>query len=1363
MKYSSLGKLVEIERKKRGWEQSELAIRLQRKQQTISRWEHGDSRPALEDLLKLIDLFSVDRDIWFAQAGYEQEEEPDISLAPYLPLQNLGSEKFESFCKAVITALNPNAEVERYGTQGFKQEGIDLFSRDKNEVLDYQCKRHKQFGPADVKKAINATTFKAKHHYILLSRNASPLAKKEILNYPNWSLWDREDISEKIRNLANKDDAVRIVDTFFPGKRKSFLGIDEPSPWLTVEQFFLPFESRSKLFSHGWALVGRQNNLQQLKEFEKSELQAIILSGRGGIGKSRLLKAWSESVDKSIPIRFVSSGTNIEAKHLELLPSGVFYLVIDDAHERNDILVILGGVVRLRPEAKIILVSRLYGVAKLEDELTRSGINYDTNQIIKLNDLRVEEAENLSIEILSDPEVKGDVSLAKRIAIITKDCPLATVIGSRLVGKGLIRPELLNNEKEFRKALLSSFRDVIAGEVGGKNSEDVRLLLDFLATIQPFNISDPAFKSAVESVLNRHFDLAIRDINALEEAGVLLMRGNNLRVVPDLLADYIRFETSYDEKNNHPTGYVDRIFDSLDGDLAIHLLVNVSQLDWRLSADNVQSTLLDAVWEKVFGQIKASNNADRATLLKKLKDTAYYQPKQLLRIVEEVIDKPSKVAEDPKLVSLYKYEYKDVLKELPEILRRISYNLEYLPHCVDLIWEIGRGDSRRTNQYPEHGIRVLQELAQYDVYELTGKGIKVNEMMLEAIKRWLDDKNLENYIHSPLDVLDELLDKDSVTDVYDKGKITFHSFGVNYENTKHLREEALKLVIECAKSSKLKISLRAIKSLSHALEQPRSLYGRLVSDSEMAKWESFQLSVLDEIEKIIKVQTHPIIFMELKSILAWHAHYSHSEEIKKRARALFETLSKSFEGKLVQAVGQIWDRDWLIDEEKYDHDKLTEMSLKFRQEMANGFMAKYPDVKKGFAELEELLKALESNGKNPFPISFFGEMAKLNPKYVEGLSEEVLKNKESVFSKHFGYLLFALVDKNPKKTAILLHEALKTNQKELCVAVADYYWRARWLEHLDEKNDIQNIKQLLESEHEFVKKLALGSLGRLGKVKPDIAKKLLLEVDLKTSKELADEYCQQFDKEHYFDPDILSENELQKVLEKFEKIDDIDDYYIEEFLDYAGTRMPIFVVDLLLKRIKRAGEVKKRSEYQALSYSSRKLLQGFSKTKQYVDVLRMIRNIILEKEWQTRFWIPKLFKSVSNNFDDISLNVLLEWVHSGDKDKLEGVGIIIEDAPENFVFTNPKFVSEMLLVAKPFGSDTLKSARNALAHSTVFRSKHGTPGQPMVEDVELKEKCEKVLPSFSLDSLEHELYSSLLKYANHEIETHTKDDDEIWD
>lgn len=1362
MKSSTLGKLIETERKKRGWDQAELAVRVSRKQQTVSRWEKGDSRPTLDDLLKLIELFSVDKGVWYAQAGYEVEEEPDISLAPYLPLQNLSPEKFELFCKAVIGALNPGAEVQRYGTQGHKQEGIDLYAKTSASILDYQCKRHKQFGPADIKKAVKDTTFRAKHHHLLLSRNASPLAKKEIANYPDWSLWDRENISEKVRNLPNKDDAVRIVDTFFPGMRKSFLGVDEPSPWLTPQDFFLPLENRSRLFSHGWTIVGRLKELELLKDFERQkDTQAILISGRGGIGKSRLLKAWAEGVSKSTAVRFVSSGTNIEPKDLELLPNGLSYLVVDDAHDRDDILVILNGVVRVRPEMKIILISRPYGITRLEDELTRSGVAYDSDRLIKLGDLDVKDAEKLAREILTDPDVNGNEGLARRIAEITKDCPLATVVGSRLVGEGLIKPELLNNEKRFRNELLRSFRDVIAGEVGGRNPEKIRHLLDFLATIQPFNPSDRKFQSAAEEILDRHVDRIIRDISILEEAGVLLRRGYHLRVVPDLLADYIRFDASYDEKGGHPTGYVDRVFEHLQDDLATHLLVNISQLDWRLSADNVQSMLLDAIWKKIFSEIQAANNADRCFILKRLKDAAYYQPKQFLELVEYVKDNPSKTPEDPKFSGLYKYEHKDVLKELPEILRRLCYHLDYLPHCVDLIWEIGRRDSRRTNQYPEHGLRILQDLAQYDVYELTGKGVEINKLMLEAVKRWLSDPNLVDYVHSPFDVLDKLLDKGSATDSYERGKITIRSFGVNYDNTKHIREEALSLVVEGAKSPTLKISLRAVKSLGHALSEPRALYGRRVVKDESSKWKPFQLSVLNEIESIIKVQNHPLIYIELKNILAPHAQRSRSKEIKKRARLMFENLSKPFEVKLVQAIDQNRDRDWLLDEEKYDHQKLAEMSLAFRQEMVKGFVKKYPDAKKGFSELNKLLGELESCQKNPFPISFLAEMAKLYPGYAKGLCDEVLKHPKSPLSQYFGYLILGLIEQDQRKSANLLQKALRTDDEKLHVAVADYYWRGRWIDYYDEKHDLPNIKQLLGCKHRFAKKLTIGSLGRLAKSKPEVTKTLLLSVDLEKDKDLAKEYCGQFDKKHCFDPDLLSDGELEVVLNKLERVDGIDDYHIEEFLNYAGSRLPLPVVKLLLKRIELSKAVKKGEKYQPLSYSSRKLLQGFSSTPHYADVLREVRNKTLEKDWQTRFWIPKLFKTLSNNFDDTGIEVLLEWVLSGEKEKLEGVGVIIEDAPENFIFQNPNFVSKMLLAAKPYGQEMMKSTRNALAHSAIFRSKHGTPGQPMPEDVELKKNSEKMMANFPKGSPEYELYESLLKHASWEIEDQLRRDEEL--
>ena len=121
MKYIDLGKLIQIERKKRGWEQADLASRISREQQTISRWEKGNSRPKQDDLLRLVKIFSTDINVWLAKAGY-QVEEPDISLSPYLPIHNLSPENFELFCRDLVKALNPIADVNRYGTQGHKQD-----------------------------------------------------------------------------------------------------------------------------------------------------------------------------------------------------------------------------------------------------------------------------------------------------------------------------------------------------------------------------------------------------------------------------------------------------------------------------------------------------------------------------------------------------------------------------------------------------------------------------------------------------------------------------------------------------------------------------------------------------------------------------------------------------------------------------------------------------------------------------------------------------------------------------------------------------------------------------------------------------------------------------------------------------------------------------------------------------------------------------------------------------------------------------------------------------------------------------------------------------------------------------------------
>ena len=76
--------------------------------------------------------------------------------------------------------------------------------------------------------------------------------------------------------------------------------------------------------------------------------------------KTLIIKAWVDGINRQINVRFVSPGSNMEPKDVELLPKGPSFLVIDDAHERQDLVMILNYLGRNRPEIKIVISSRPY-------------------------------------------------------------------------------------------------------------------------------------------------------------------------------------------------------------------------------------------------------------------------------------------------------------------------------------------------------------------------------------------------------------------------------------------------------------------------------------------------------------------------------------------------------------------------------------------------------------------------------------------------------------------------------------------------------------------------------------------------------------------------------------------------------------------------------------------------------------------------------------------------------------------------------------------------------------------------------------------------------------------------------------------
>jgi hypothetical protein len=270
---------------------------------------------------------------------------------------------------------------------------------------------------------------------------------------------------------------------------------------------------------------------------------------------------------------------------------------------------------------------------------------------------------------------------------------------------------------------------------------------------------------------------------------------------------------------------------------------------------------------------------------------------------------------------------------------------------------------------------------------------------------------------------------------------------------------------------------------------------------------------------------------------------------------------------------------------------------------------------------------------------------------------------------------------------------------------------------------------------------------------------------------------------------LLAEKQVAPQL--LERDQDFQDYLLTKFQYLIigqisneiepEKRLPRSIIQLLLKRIERDEEDKEGS-YQPLPYLEfQHKLDGIAKSNEYKDILREIRNQALKRTYHTKFWYPKLFKEaslvpVSRGSDELhrsiqktsptpyyyedevlvfsptSLEVLNEWIDSGDRQKIETASCLVSDAPKAFVFTNVEFVANLLEQAYELGDDCYQTVTYDLFNSATSGVRGGTPGQPFPEDIALQEKSAAVAAQFIVRSPSHRFYDSLAKDAKSSIQ-----------
>lgn len=1361
MTYKAFGEKLKIEREKCGWDQAELATRLGVGQQAVSRWENGGSRPRADVLHKLAALFEDDVNDWLAAAEYKISK-PVTPLVAHLPLGELGEEAFELFSCDFVQALNPGVDVHRYGAKGHKQDGIDLYAKTPSGDLDYQCKRHQEFGPTDIDAAVAATTRKALHHHLLLSRLASPRARQAMDKYPDWSLWDIDDISRKVRALP-RDEALHIVDTHFPnGWREKFLGIEEPSPWLTPNQFFQVLSDRRRIFNHSWTFVGRDDELKALLQVSRQDgVGAAIVSGRGGIGKSRLLRAWAERAVQVGKVVFLATNTDVSPKDFELLPKGAAILVIDDAHDRSDLLSIAGAVVRLRPHMTLVISTRPYGLTRIQDNLTRAGVGYDADQIVHMGDLQEDDAERLATEVIADAQ--GDARYARAIAQITKDCPLATVVGSRLVAEGRIAPDLLNNSEQFRAELLRTFRDIIAGEIGGRNAEAVRDLLDLIVMIQPIDPTDPGFREAATRVLNnQRFEKINQDLRALEDAGVLLRRGRRLRVVPDLLADFIRAEVSYDDHNGLPTGYAETVFAAVQNALATNLLINLSQLDWRLSADGVQAALLSEIWSSLERQFAEAKIYGRQAILKAVAKIAYYQPKQALAIAQLAMDDPVEEAEEESGALARRLgvpvSYRTVIDEIAPILRYVAYNTDYLTDALDLLKALAQNDPRPSHRHPEHPVRILRDLASIE----PNKPAAYNALIVDHVLTWFDEPASDKF--SPFDVLDPILATEGQQAESKGYSLTLKSFLVKPDAVMELRQRVIDAAFQQLLESSLQKSFRAVETINHALEVPHGMGGKHISAVEIEPWEPGIVGTLDRLEYVVATnQLDPFLVVQIRTHMSSHARFDNGAT-KVAAERVLQALPTTRDYEIARAMADGWGFTF---ERESSGRRDEERWIQWRDQLAGDLLGEYEH---NYPKLIHLLhgyvvRLAEApiQGKDYSP--FLGSLLNQSSNFALALGEYLVADPESPMVGAFGLVISVLAKADYPIAIRLANRAIETGNVVLARATSRAIgWLLPTIAVTKEETAIVNT--LAQSPDVAVRCNLVRVVTRYGAENRAAAIDLLLSIRIDDSKDVADEVLGEFGPHGNFTLADLSNDDLEHLDEQLGRCASLEDYNIETFLSNLSSIFPERVVQLLMKRVeyKENQGTEDDESYKPLPHiHGNGLALHFSDTKAYEAMLRKVRNwaAVNTGNWMRAYYGANLFKMVSAGYDEATLEVLREWIVAGEVKKLEAAVELLREAPSDLVFTKSSYVAMTLEHARKHGKACFQRVSSLLFGLAMSGMRSGTPGQPFPRDIEQRDRSYELMVTLSPSSPAYGFYKTLHESAKANIERDTIEDSEL--
>jgi hypothetical protein len=1249
--------------------------------------------------------------------------EPQLDLLP-VDHPNWEWERFERFCLALVKAQPDVKNASRYGKQGEKQRGIDIAA----ELVDsrkrtYQCRQRKRFTKRDAERLVQETAYQADEHMILVTCEVGTKVRDYIDTLPNWTLWDKEDIAQEVRAIEPRERGRRLVeDAFGVAYRRAFLGPRSSRAFFTSDELFEPFLHKDRLFRHDWRLVGRESVLRELRNaIESPEVRIAVVVGRGGIGKTRLLRAISEEDDDSPrQVLFVREGAELDDEEVDEVPFADTVIVLDDAHRRspNELMPLLSMARRRDHRLAIVLATRPQRIDELRGELARAGFNADEIWASEpLDALSRPEVEDLARQALS----VNLAHLAPELARATLDCPLVTVIGGQLLASEALPPTLLERHDAFRAQVLDRFTEERLGHLKPDVDPDVaRKALSLLSALQPISVADEQTLEKLAADAGTDVPGLKTLLGELEDAGIVLARGRFRRVIPDVLADHILHRYCIDLQGRS-TGRADKLLDRYGDTVLAPLLRNLSELDWRAGQAGEPADLLGKVWADLSTAFHKANAEGRMGIAALIKPVAFFQPRRVLELVEFEIQNPAATVDHGWGVPITD---EHVREKLPELLRSIAYSPAYTERAMELLWELGRDDARELHPHPSHPIRVLQELGSYQHPLFFG-----NELLALTTKLL----NADSTHHwSPLRLITPLLSREGMTTLSEGYAIRTEPYHVNPTTTAELRARVRELLRDQTLKGDDRSQYIAADILGDGLSQPHGYFGQSVPEDIRDGWLPDQEATLGAIEEVFQTTNDPTVRVLLRDKLQWHAEHSAWPTIRDRCQAVLEKPLDDAE-QIITVMAYPW--PVLIDNDE----------RKARTNDAAAKLVAMPS-EEAVRFVETSLNHLAVVGANADPGQILHAMAEKSPDHAEAMARQALGDPTSRLGGALPLLLNTLQPSSPATHARILAEMC--SKPEFRPGVASYIADRASTDFTQQETEL--MQNLLTDPAPHVVQIALIGVMRLATASPQQARELVLIARVDDQSESAERLCACVTHSEV----SLSRGDRSAILSKIESVPDLD-YHVRAFLVETSKTDAELSIDFLLKRISQP----RQDDFRAVPFDNFEgslLASGDDGT----HLLRKVRDRLATATGIQELEVVRLFWKLNRDMSE-HLLVMHEWLSSDDPDKVERASALLGKMPWGSLLGRPMFVSDVLERGAKFGGTALENVKSGLASAATQGDHSRTMGKPAPRDLTTVEEATEAMEHFPPASLGHLFFKHMRDTAEDRIRESRLEDEEI--